>query len=57
MKVTCPECSGNIDVPDDAVTGEIVSCPDCGMAFEVSDIGPSGVSLKIAESVGEDWGE
>ncbi|MEM4298032.1 MAG: alpha-aminoadipate/glutamate carrier protein LysW/ArgW [Nitrososphaerota archaeon] len=57
MKVTCPECSGSIDVPDDAVVGEIVSCPDCGVTFEVSDIGPSGVSLKAAENIGEDWGE
>ncbi|MEM2926077.1 MAG: alpha-aminoadipate/glutamate carrier protein LysW/ArgW [Candidatus Bathyarchaeia archaeon] len=57
MKVKCPECDGNINVPDDAVLGEIVSCPDCGQEFEIHKIQGSHVELKPAEVEGEDWGE
>ncbi|MGB9895152.1 MAG: lysine biosynthesis protein, partial [Thermoproteota archaeon] len=28
--VKCPVCEGDIEVPSDAIHGEIVSCPDCG---------------------------
>jgi len=35
-KFNCPECSGEMEVPDDAMEGEIVSCPDCGEEFEVN---------------------
>ena len=57
MKVKCSECEGEISVPDDVLVGEIVSCPDCGLDFEVTSIGPNGLELKAAEMVGEDWGE
>jgi len=57
MKVKCPECDGDIDVPSDASIGEIVTCLDCGLDFEVSGRNPDGVYLKRAESIGEDWGE
>ena len=33
---SCPECDANIGIPDDAVEGEIVTCPDCGASFELS---------------------
>jgi alpha-aminoadipate carrier protein LysW len=46
-----------ITAPDDAIDGEIVTCPDCGTSFEL-EISPTGEkSLKAAETVGEDWGE
>jgi alpha-aminoadipate carrier protein LysW len=54
--LNCPECDGNINIPDDASVGEIVSCPDCGADFEISKK-DGKVDLKQAESVGEDWGE
>jgi len=44
-------------VPEDVVVGEILTCPDCGTDFEVSKVRSGGVSLKPAETVGEDWGE
>jgi alpha-aminoadipate carrier protein LysW len=44
-------------VPDDVVVGEIITCPDCGTDFEVSEVKEKGVSIKPAETVGEDWGE
>jgi len=57
MKVKCSECDGDIELPSDVTIGEIVTCPDCGLDFEVSVINPDGVFLKRAESIGEDWGE
>ena len=32
----CPDCDANMTIPDDAVEGEIVTCPDCGASFELS---------------------
>lgn len=57
MKTNCPDCEGEIKLPDDVTVGEIVTCPDCGQDYEVSKIGSDKVSLKKAEVVGEDWGE
>ena len=57
IKTKCLECEGGISVPDDVVAGEIVTCPDCGQSFEVSETSPSGIELKTAENMGEDWGE
>ncbi len=55
--MNCFECYAEISIPSDAIDGEIVTCNDCGSSFEL-DISETGVlSLKPAESVGEDWGE
>jgi len=39
------------------ISGEIVSCPDCGMDYEVKLSSDGKVSLGTAEIEGEDWGE
>ena len=57
MKVTCEECGAGINVPGDVVKGEIVTCPDCGVDYEVTEASSSGVTLQPAETSGEDWGE
>ena len=57
MEATCDECGGLIKIPKDAVVGEIVSCPDCGLEYEIAKISGDKVELKPAETVGEDWGE
>ncbi|MDR4511364.1 MAG: lysine biosynthesis protein LysW [Nitrososphaeraceae archaeon] len=57
MKKECIDCGGELNIPDDAVVGEIVSCPDCGGDFEISSTSNGSMDLKRAESVGEDWGE
>jgi alpha-aminoadipate/glutamate carrier protein LysW len=57
MKIECHECGAEISVPDDAVVGEIVACPDCGTDFEIASKAKEQVQLKPAETVGEDWGQ
>ncbi|MCP8304725.1 MAG: lysine biosynthesis protein LysW [archaeon] len=57
MKTKCLECDGDIELPEDVIEGEIVTCPDCGLDYEVSEVTPKGVYLKKAEEIGEDWGE
>ena len=34
MKTQCQECGAEINVPDDTMIGEILTCPDCGGDFE-----------------------
>lgn len=57
VKAECGECGRELNIPDDSVKGEIVTCPDCGSDFEIASIGNNKVELKPAEKVGEDWGE
>ena len=52
----CPECDANITIPNDAVEGEIVTCPDCGASYELVKVS-EGFELKPAQTVGEDWGQ
>ena len=53
----CPECDAELMIPEDVISGEIISCIDCGMDFEVQ-IGDDGtIDIKTAEIEGEDWGE
>ena len=51
----CPECDAGINVPEDAVEGEIVTCAECGASFELAKTS-DGFELKPAQTVGEDWG-
>jgi len=57
MKATCNECGGVVPLMDDVLTGEIISCPDCGAEFEVKGIKGTEVSIAPAPKVEEDWGE
>ena len=57
MKARCPECDGEIEVYDDVINGEIVTCPECGMDFEVVIEENGEIKLVPAEVEGEDWGE
>ncbi len=56
MKVACPECGGEVSIPQDALQGEIVSCPDCSAEFEVKN-GSGITTLAPAPKIEEDWGE
>ena len=57
MEQKCQDCDASMQILDDVVVGEIISCPDCGNEFEISKINSNNVTLSPAESVGEDWGE
>lgn len=52
----CPDCEAAVLVPEDAVQGEIVTCPDCGLDLEVSISGQSR-TIKALVVEKEDWGE
>ncbi len=56
MKAKCPVCGADVELPDDVMDGEIVECPSCGAQLEVKKSGDK-IELKLAEEVGEDWGE
>ena len=56
-RVECKECGAEISVPEDAVVGEIITCPDCGGEYEIASKGNDNLELKPAERVGEDWGQ
>ena len=53
----CPDCLAEIDLPDDLMVGEIVSCPDCGLELEVESIEEGKVELQKLVIEKEDWGE
>ena len=52
----CAECDANVNIPNDAVEGEIVTCAECGASFELVKT-TDGFELKPAQTVGEDWGQ
>jgi len=52
----CPDCEAAISVPDDAVEGEIVTCPDCGLDLEVH-VADQTRTIKPLVLEKEDWGE
>jgi alpha-aminoadipate carrier protein LysW len=56
-KVECQECGAEISVLEDAVVGEIITCPDCGGEYEIASKVNDNLELKPAERVGEDWGQ
>jgi alpha-aminoadipate carrier protein LysW len=57
MKTQCKECGAEIDVPDDIMVGEILTCPDCGSNFEIASKSEGKIEVKPAETIGEDWGQ
>ena len=55
MNSACPECETSVEVPDDAVPGEIVECKSCATELEVLETDP--LELAPAPEMAEDWGE
>lgn len=53
----CPGCFFEFEVEDDAMVGEIISCPDCGAELEIVSIDGDKVKCETAETAEEDWGE
>jgi alpha-aminoadipate/glutamate carrier protein LysW len=52
----CPDCEALVSVPDDALNGEIVTCPDCGLDLEIALAGQERM-VKPVVLEKEDWGE
>ena len=55
--MNCPECDAELNIPEDAAVGEIISCGDCGADYEIKHVSGDTIEIKEAETVGEDWGE
>jgi len=51
----CPICDADIELPDDVVEGELLTCPECGSELEVISVDPPEVAEAPQEE--EDWGE
>ena len=55
MNALCIECETSLSVPADALVGEIVPCPSCGVDLEIAETTP--LTLTVAPDIQEDWGE
>jgi len=53
----CPECGAKIDVPNDVLKGDIITCPDCGLELKVKEVNSYSVIVEELWIEGEDWGE
>ena len=53
----CPDCDAELEIPEDVMQGEILSCPSCGRELEVKQIQGESVELQELGIEGEDWGE
>ncbi|MEM5883168.1 MAG: hypothetical protein QXQ77_02925 [Candidatus Aenigmatarchaeota archaeon] len=64
-KLQCLDCGEAIEVEEDVENGEIYSCPDCGLEYEIvvkellDEKGNPYKKIELKELVieGEDWGE
>jgi len=55
MTVNCIICDGEVRLPQDAMEGELMVCPDCGTELELVCMDP--LTIEEAPEVQEDWGE
>jgi alpha-aminoadipate carrier protein LysW len=53
--VECPVCSASVQLGEDCVVGELLSCPECGTELEITSLNPPAVAEAPQEE--EDWGE
>jgi len=53
----CPDCDAELEVPEDVMLGEILSCLECGLELEVKRINGDCLELQELAIEGEDWGE
>lgn len=55
MNVTCIECEAELTLTEEAMVGEVLECPDCGVELEVTSLEP--LTVELAPELEEDWGE
>lgn len=53
--IECVICGAELNLDDDTVLGELITCPDCGTELEVTGVDPFKVDE--APQAEEDWGE
>lgn len=53
----CPDCDADLEIPEDVMQGEILSCSSCGLELEVKQINGESLELQELGIEGEDWGE
>jgi alpha-aminoadipate carrier protein LysW len=53
--VACLECGADMELPEDAIIGELLVCEECDSEFEVTALSP--LTIEMAPEVEEDWGE
>lgn len=49
VRVTCPECDAEVDLPDDAEVNDMVSCEECGLDLEIINMNPPEVEIAEEE--------
>ena len=54
---SCIDCGANLEIPIDALEGEIIGCADCGLDYIVVKDESDGLNLQELVIEGEDWGE
>lgn len=54
-QIECIECAAAVELPQDAIIGELLICESCDAELEVTNLNPPTVEL--APEVEEDWGE
>lgn len=57
MKTECEECLAVFEVSEDAIVGEVVTCPECGSNLEIVEISGGMAKSRKVQLSGEDWGE
>ena len=57
MKMKCPICGGELEIPDDALPGEVFEHEECGAQLELYKDDSGQLKLRLLEGVSEDWGE
>jgi len=54
--LSCLVCKSEIDVEEQATTGEIVECDSCGQEHEIQ-VESNFVTIALAPEIEETWGE
>lgn len=57
MTEICIDCGADLGVPNDALMGEIIGCPDCGLDYVIDEDESGSKHLTELMIEGEDWGE
>jgi len=53
--VECVICGAKLELTDDTINGELITCEECGSELEVTGVNPFEVAE--APQAEEDWGE